>query len=160
MIAIALAWSPEILIADEPTTALDVTIQAQVMEMMERLKEQFDMAMLLITHDLGLIARICDNVAVMYAGEIVEYGSFEDLFVGKRHHPYTEGLFGSIPNIHDDKPRLTPIPGLMPDPSDLPEGCKFHPRCPHCSEICRTVQPPVWQDGTHRIQCHLFGKEG
>ncbi len=160
VIAIALACSPEILIADEPTTALDVTIQAQVMEMMERLKEQFDMAMLLITHDLGLIARICDNVAVMYAGEIVEYGSFEDLFVGKRHHPYTEGLFGSIPNIHDDKPRLTPIPGLMPDPSDLPEGCKFHPRCPYCSEICRTVQPPVWQDGTHRIQCHLFGKEG
>lgn len=159
VIAMALACSPEVLIADEPTTALDVTIQAQVMEMMEELKSKLDMSMILITHDLGLIARICDNVAVMYSGEVIEYGTFEDLFVSDTHHPYTVGLFGSIPNIKDDKPRLQPIPGLMPDPANLPSGCKFHPRCPNCMEICKTVCPEVYANGTHQIKCHLFSGE-
>ncbi len=159
VIAMALACSPEVLIADEPTTALDVTIQAQVMEMMEELKNKLDMSMILITHDLGLIARICDNVAVMYSGEIIEYGSFEDLFVSERHHPYTAGLFASIPNIRDEKPRLQPIPGLMPDPANLPSGCKFHPRCPQCMEICKSVCPGVHTEGKHQIKCHLFTGE-
>ena len=159
VIAMALACSPEVLIADEPTTALDVTIQAQVMEMMEELKSKLDMSIILITHDLGLIARICDNVAVMYSGEIIEYGSFEDLFVSDVHHPYTAGLFASIPNIRDEKPRLHPIPGLMPDPANLPSGCRFHPRCPRCMEICRSSSPGVYTDGRHQIRCHLFTGE-
>ena len=160
VIAMALACSPEILIADEPTTALDVTIQAQVMAMMEDLKDRLDMSIILITHDLGLVARICDNVAVMYSGEIIEYGTFYDIFTGDEHHPYTVGLFGAIPNIKDDKERLNPIPGLMPDPSDLPEGCRFHPRCKHCMEICRSESPGVYVNGTHSIRCHLYAGGG
>ena len=160
VIAMALACSPALLIADEPTTALDVTIQAQVLSMISELKERFGTSMLLITHDLGVVAQTCDNVAIMYAGEIIEYGTVEEIFLGDRHHPYTEGLFGSIPDIHSTAPRLKPIVGLMPDPTDLPEGCKFHPRCPRCTEACRTRVPPVFQDGSHRIRCHLYGEEG
>ena len=157
VIAIALACNPVLLIADEPTTALDVTIQAQVLAMIEDLKQKLDTSMLLITHDLGVVAQTCDKVAVMYAGEIIEFGSIEDIFEGKEHHPYTVGLFGSIPNMNINSKRLNPIVGLMPDPTDLPEGCKFHPRCPKCMEICKQQEPPAYSDGEHQIRCHLFG---
>lgn len=159
VIAMALACSPEILIADEPTTALDVTIQAQVMAMIEELKQRLEMSMILITHDLGLVARIADHIAVVYAGEIVEYGTFADIFVSPRRHPYTDGLFGSIPNITDNRARLNPIFGVMPDPAALPPGCKFHPRCPKCLEVCQSVCPEAYTDGTHTIKCHLFAGE-
>lgn len=160
VIAMALACSPELLIADEPTTALDVTIQAQVLSMMEDLKQKLDMSMILITHDLGIVAKTCDKVAVLYAGEIVEMGTFEDFFLqSEERHPYTEGLFGSIPNIDDDAKRLVPIEGLMPDPTNLPTGCKFHPRCKNCMEICKTVNPDNYTTGTHTIKCHLYNKE-
>ena len=161
VIAMALACNPKLLIADEPTTALDVTIQAQVLAMMEELKEKFGTSMLLITHDLGVVAQTCDSVAIMYAGEIVEYGTIEDIFTGEKHHPYTTGLFGSIPSMTGNARRLSPIAGLMPDPTDLPEGCKFHTRCPKCMEICKSQLPPVCKEGTHEIACHLYaGKEG
>lgn len=156
VIAMALACDPMLLIADEPTSALDVTVQAQVLAMMEELKEKLDMSMIMITHDLGIIAKTCDYVAVMYAGEFVEYGTLEDIFTSNRHHPYTEGLFGSIPNIKDQSPRLHPIAGLMPDPTNLPSGCKFHPRCSHCKEICKTTNPEMVISGTHYIRCHLY----
>ena len=160
VIAMALACNPRLLIADEPTTALDVTIQAQVLGMMEELKEKFDTSMLLITHDLGVVAQTCDSVAIMYAGEIVEYGTIEDIFTGERHHPYTEGLFGSIPSLTGNETRLNPIAGLMPDPTNLPEGCKFHTRCPKCMEICKNKIPVAFREGTHEIACHLYaGKE-
>lgn len=159
VIAMALACSPELLVADEPTTALDVTIQAQVLSMMEELKQKLDMSMIIITHDLGIVANTCDKVAVLYAGEIVEMGTFEDFFLqNEKRHPYTEGLFGSIPNIDDEAERLVPIEGLMPDPTDLPKGCKFHPRCKKCMEICKTVNPEIYTDGTHTIKCHLYSK--
>ncbi len=158
VIAIALACEPELLIADEPTTALDVTIQAQVLHMMSGLRDRLGTAMILITHDLGIVAQICDKVAVMYAGEFVEYGSIFDLFSEGSHHPYTEGLFGSIPNLEVESDRLNPIDGLMPDPTNLPAGCKFSPRCPKCMERCKTQQPPQVQSGTHHIACHLFSE--
>lgn len=160
MIAMALSCSPSLLVADEPTTALDVTIQAQVLGMMEELKERFGTSMLLITHDLGVVAQTCDRVAIMYAGEIVEHGSIEDIFTGKEHHPYTQGLFGSIPSTTGDAKRLNPIAGLMPDPTNLPRGCKFHTRCPHCMEVCRQSLPQVYRHGTHEIACHLYVGDG
>lgn len=159
VIAIALASRPELLIADEPTTALDVTIQAQVLALMNDLKEKLGTATILITHDLGVVAETCDKVAIMYAGEIVEKGTLEDIFEGEKHHPYTEGLFGSIPNIYKRTKRLSPIEGLMPDPVDLPAGCKFHTRCKKCMEICKTEVPPIYRDGEHEIACHLIRKE-
>lgn len=159
VIAMALACSPELLIADEPTSALDVTIQAQVLNMMAELKQNLDMSMIMITHDLGIVAKICDKVAVMYAGEVVEYGTFEDFFLQDRHHPYTDGLFGSIPDIYSDEPRLKPIEGMPPDPTDLPFGCKFHPRCPQCMEVCKLENPGVFWRGSHGVKCHLFKAE-
>lgn len=158
MIAMALACDPELLIADEPTTALDVTIQAQVLDTMNDLKEKLDTAMILITHDLGVVAQMCDHVAIMYAGEIIENGTAEDIYEAKKHHPYTVGLFGSIPNLTVKADRLSPINGLMPDPADLPEGCKFHPRCPDCMDLCKKAVPEDVTEGTHIIKCHLFGK--
>ena len=154
VIAMALACSPQLLIADEPTTALDVTIQAQVLDMMNDLKQKFNSAMLLITHDLGVVAESCDSVAIMYAGKIVEYGSLEDIF-NHTSHPYTEGLFGSIPSLDEDVERLKPIPGLMPDPSDLPDGCSFSPRCPYSDGICQAKMPDlteIWPG--HYCRCH------
>ncbi len=159
VIAIALACQPELLIADEPTTALDVTIQAQVLAMMQELKEKLGTSMILITHDLGVVAETCDKVAVMYAGEVVESGDVEDIFSERRHHPYTEGLFGSLPDIEVEARRLSPIDGLMPDPTNLPTGCKFHPRCPKCQDICRGTVPEKQFNGEHMICCHLFKKE-
>ena len=162
MIAIALACNPELLIADEPTTALDVTIQAQVIKMMRNLQKQLNTAVILITHDLGIVANFCDKVAIMYGGEIVESGTLEEVFDRQaNHHPYTLGLFGSLPNINERTSRLTPITGLTPHPSELPEGCKFHPRCPQCMEVCKSGDnpPKVDNGGTQVIQCHLYAKK-
>lgn len=153
VIAIALACNPQLLIADEPTTALDVTIQAQVLRLMNGLKEKFDTAMLLITHDLGVVAETCDTVAIMYAGEIVEYGSCEHIYENTSH-PYTKGLFGSLPNLENDVERLQPIRGLMPDPTALPSGCKFHDRCPECMERCKKEEPIVTEvEEGHLVKC-------
>ncbi len=159
VIAIALACRPDILIADEPTTALDVTIQAQVLALISRLKEQLGTSMIMISHDLGVVVRTCDDVAIMYAGEIIEYGSVEQIYGPGDHHPYTVGLFGAIPDLKSKARRLSPIDGLMPDPSNLPTGCKFSPRCPHCTEACRQQEPPETERDGHIIRCHLFGGE-
>ncbi len=156
IIAIALACEPDLLIADEPTTALDVTIQAQVLAMIRDLKERLGTSMIMITHDLGIVAQTCDDVAVMYAGELIEAGTLEDVFTGGKHHPYTVGLFGSIPNLKVKSDRLSPIGGLMPDPTSLPKGCKFSPRCPHCMDICSKAPPDDYSFGTHSIKCYLF----
>ena len=156
VIAMALACEPELLIADEPTTALDVTIQAQVLAMISELRDRLGTAMIMITNDLGIIAQICDQVAVMYAGQLVETGTLEDIFVKKEHHPYTVGLFGAIPNLNEETDRLSPIDGLMPELLKLPKGCFFAERCPHCMEICKSVPPKAHVNGTHRITCHLF----
>ena len=157
VIAMALSCNPELLIADEPTTALDVTIQAQVLSMMAELKTKVGSAIIMITHDLGVVAQICDSVAVMYAGEIIEYGTVEDIFEADKHHPYTVGLFGSIPDLDVDTERLSPISGLMADPTKLPKGCYFSDRCPYCSEKCIEEHPhSVNVSDSHRILCHLF----
>jgi peptide/nickel transport system ATP-binding protein len=157
VIAIAVACSPELLIADEPTTALDVTIQAQVLDVLENLKGQINTAMLLITHDLGIVAQVCDKVAILYSGEIVEYGSVFDIFEGEMHHPYTRGLMGSIPNLTRTANRLNPIKGQMTDPSNLPPGCKFNPRCDYRTEVCQTVNPSIREVSPgHLIKCGLF----
>lgn len=158
VIAIALACNPKLLIADEPTTALDVTIQAQVLDLMKRLKEAYGTSMMLITHDLGIVAEVCDEVIVMYAGRIVEQGTLEDVF-NRTLHPYTEGLFGSLPNIHNRTEMLKPIPGLMPDPTDLPLGCSFEPRCPYAVERCRNEKPqPITRNG-HMVECLRYEEE-
>ena len=157
VIAMALACESELLLADEPTTALDVTIQAQVLSMMNGLKNRFGTSMILITHDLGVVAQICDKVAIMYAGEIIESGTLEEIFTGTQHHPYTLGLFGSIPDLHKKTARLSPIEGMMPDPTNLSPGCKFHPRCPKCSQACQKERPELRKvAGSHCIRCHLF----
>ena len=138
-----------------------MTIQAQVIEMMGRLKEELKTSMILITHDLGVVAEMCDKVAIMYAGEVVEYGSLEDIYEGEQHHPYTVGLFGAIPDLDKDTDRLTPIDGLMPDPMALPQGCNFCPRCPHRQPECETVPQTAHEVSPgHLIRCHLFRKEG
>ena len=156
LIAIALACSPKVLLADEPTTALDVTIQAQVLELMKELKRKYNMAMLMITHDFGIVAEVCDEVSVMYAGSIVEHGTLEDVFNNKRH-PYTEGLFNSLPDIQNRKSELKPIKGQMPDPTNLPTGCPFHPRCDYCTEKCAKEFPPKLQiNDTHYVRCWLY----
>lgn len=156
IIAMALACKPAVLIADEPTTALDVTIQAQILRMIQDLKEEMNTSMILITHDLGIIVQMCDRVAVMYSGEIVEYGTTKDIFTAADKHPYTKGLFGSIPNLKKKTRRLNPIPGLMPDPTNLPTGCPFSPRCPYKLSMCATVKPMEHVADTHHIKCHLF----
>lgn len=157
VIAIALACEPQLLLADEPTTALDVTIQAQVLSMMKELKQKLNTAMILITHDLGVVAETCDRVAVMYAGEIIESGWVEQIFDGSQfHHPYTLGLFDSLPDLTYKTRRLNPIEGLMPDPTDLPSGCRFHPRCPRCMDVCRVTAPtPVVREG-QMTKCHFL----
>ncbi|MBE6914055.1 MAG: ABC transporter ATP-binding protein [Ruminococcaceae bacterium] len=154
VIAIALACNPRILIADEPTTALDVTIQAQVLSMMNDLKEKFNTALLMITHDLGVVAKMCDDVAVVYAGRVIESGTLEDVF-NQTMHPYTEGLFNSLPNIGKRDTELKPIPGLMPDPTKLPKvGCAFADRCRYATDICREKTPePRFVSDTHMIAC-------
>lgn len=160
VIAIALACNPKVLIADEPTTALDVTIQAQVLDLMQSLKNKYKMAMIMITHDLGIVAEICDEVAVMYAGKIVEYGTLEEIFTDTKH-PYTEGLFNSLPNIKARSTKLIPIPGLMVDPTNLPDGCSFAPRCPYASEDCR-MKPPSEHSfsHSHTVLCTAYDRKG
>lgn len=163
VIAMALACDPELLLADEPTTALDVTIQAQVLEMIKDLKEKLNTAMIMITHDLGIVAETCDKVAIVYAGQVIEYGTKRDIFKSLAH-PYTEGLFNSVPKLDEDSMELTPIPGLPPDPTNLPEGCAFHPRCPYATEACRKGSVPMTQlSESHFCRCltplHIGGTQ-
>jgi oligopeptide/dipeptide ABC transporter ATP-binding protein len=152
MIAMALSCNPSLLIADEPTTNLDVTIQAQILELMKDLRKRFDSAILFITHDLGVVAEICDRVAVMYAGEIVESGDLEDIFYDARH-PYSKGLLACLPRGKGH--RLSQIGGNVPDLVDPPSGCKFHPRCPNSADSCRKMKPPSLRVGDeHFVSCH------
>lgn len=158
VIAIALSCSPKVLIADEPTTALDVTIQAQVLELMKELKIKFQMAMVMITHDLGVVAEVCDDVAIMYAGRIIEQGTLEDIF-RRTKHPYTEGLFNSIPNIDNRTAKLKPIRGLMSDPYNLPKGCSFYDRCDYAIEKCGNEKPEkIYFGDSHFTECHLYSE--
>ena len=155
MIGMALMLSPSLLIADEPTTALDVTIQAQILELLEELRVQKAMSMLLITHDLGVVAESTSRVIVMYAGEIVEQAGVRELFA-KPHHPYTEGLMAAMPRAGTKRERLTVIPGAVPSPYDWPAGCRFHERCPYAWERCELEHPPLYQIGEgHVSRCHL-----
>lgn len=159
MIAMALSCNPALLIADEPTTALDVTIQAQILDLISELQQDSKMSVLMITHDLAVVAEVCDRVVVMYGSRIVEIAKVEDLFSNPKH-PYTQGLFSSIPDVEEDRQRLTPIPGFVPNPMNFPTGCKFNNRCPHKTEICSTVEPelrPV-NEG-HYVSCHLISQE-
>lgn len=142
VIAMALACNPDLLLADEPTTALDVTIQAQVMELIAKLRETYNTAMILISHDLGVVAETADHVAVIYAGEVIEYGSKEDIFI-RRAHPYTHGLFDAMPSMNEGCSRLKVIEGNVPDPTALPKGCRFHPRCPYAQEACKEKEIPL-----------------
>jgi len=156
VIAMALACRPKLLLADEPTTALDVTIQAQVLTLMKELKEKYGTSMLMITHDLGVVAEVCDKVSVIYSGRVIEHGGLEDVFDHTRH-PYTEGLFNSLPNLQNRKEELKPIKGLMPDPVDIPSGCPFHPRCDYAMDICSKELPAkVYRNDEHFVECHLY----
>lgn len=157
MIAMALSCNPSLLIADEPTTALDVTIQAQVLEMIKALRDKMNTAMIMITHDLGVVADVADDVAVVYAGEIIEHGSKEAVY-DNPSHPYTQGLFGALPDLSKEVRRLNPIEGLPPDPVHLPEGCSFHPRCPHATEECRKHAVPLREmEPGHLTRCLKAG---
>jgi peptide/nickel transport system ATP-binding protein len=155
MIAMALALSPSLLIADEPTTALDVTVQAQVLELIDRLKKEFNASVVLVTHDLGVVAEYANSIAVMYAGKVVEYGDRDDIYYDA-HHPYTWGLLDSIPRLDAVRDRLNPIRGLPPSLIHVPSGCAFHPRCPHAFDVCpREVPPLLPSNGNHASACHL-----
>lgn len=160
VIAMALACSPELLLADEPTTALDVTIQAQVLKMIKSLRDQSNTALILITHDLGVVANIADTVAVVYAGEVVEYGVKEDVYLHPKH-PYTLSLFNAIPNLESKVSRLENIPGLPPDPVALPEGCFFAPRCKYSADVCRSAHPALDSvAGEHTCRCARWAELG
>lgn len=161
IIAIALACNPKLLLADEPTTALDVTIQAQVLDMIRKLKTEMNTAMILISHDLGVVAQTCDRVAIIYAGRIVETGNLRDIYKNPKH-PYTIGLLDSIPSLTKDVKRLKPIKGLMPDPTDLPPGCPFAPRCNYATAACSEAVPDLADRGNgHLVRCimDISGKE-
>jgi peptide/nickel transport system ATP-binding protein len=158
MIAMAISCNPELLIADEPGTALDVIVQAQVLKLLEELKEKLNMSLILISHDLSLIAEICEKTAIMYAGNIVEIGDSVSIFKNPQH-PYTVGLISSFPNIKSEKIKMTSIPGSPPDLLDPPQGCRFHPRCKYAMEICRKTHPELMViDKNHMVACHLYGK--
>jgi len=160
MIAMALCCNPELLIADEPTTALDVTIQAQILELMAELQKETGMSVLMITHDLAVVAEVCDRVVVMYGSRIVEVAEVIELFDNPMH-PYTQGLFSSIPNVEEDKERLTPIPGFVPSPMNFPKGCKFNNRCPHVKDICKETEPRLTEiKPGHQVSCHLMKEQG
>jgi len=156
VIAMALVGEPELLLADEPTTALDVTIQAQILELMRNLQRKFNTSMILITHDLGVVVEICSKVAVAYAGQIIEFGTIEDIYSKLENHPYTSGLFNCIPDLKTNALRLTPIQGFMPNPEDKPVGCSFHERCEKKCTECATGEVPVYINGTHSIKCFLY----
>lgn len=155
-IAMALIAEPELLIADEPTTALDVTIQAQILNLMRKLQDEFNTSMILITHDLGIVVDICAKVAVIYSGQIIETGTVEDVYAKKFNHPYTAGLFKCIPDLKTNAPRLTPIKGNMPDPENLPVGCKFYDRCNYRMDKCAQKEPDLYINVTHGIKCYKF----
>lgn len=160
VIAIALACNPSLLLADEPTTALDVTIQEQVLDLIRSLKKRFNTSLLLITHDLGVVAEVCDHVAIVYAGKVVEYGTLEHIY-SHTSHPYTQGLFGSIPNLEKKVRRLKPIAGLMPDPANLPDGCVFAERCPEVRGECRQgIIPNAEIAPGHFVRCMNFAGKG
>jgi peptide/nickel transport system ATP-binding protein len=157
MIAMALVNDPDLLIADEPTTALDVTTQAQSLTLMKRLQQDFGSAIIIITHDLGVVAETADEILVMYAAKIVERASVDDVF-GRPQHPYTWGLLGSLPRLEVDLERLTQIPGQPPSLLRPPRGCRFHPRCPYVMDVCKTKEPgldPTQRDPAHLQACHL-----
>ena len=159
MIALALSCNPKLLIADEPTTALDVTIQAQILSLIKKLNRQFGMTTMLITHDLGVVATVCDKVAVMYGGLIMEYGTADEIFYHPRH-PYTMGLLGSIPHVDGgEKRRLIPIDGTPPDLINPPKGCPFSTRCKYCMNVCTQEQPPYFEEDKHRTMCWLLDGE-
>lgn len=156
VIAIGLSCNPQLLIADEPTTALDVTVQAQILEIMTNLKEKFKTSMIMITHDLGIVAEVCDEVSVMYAGKIVEHGTLEDVYEHTLH-PYTEGLFNSLPDLNSPKERLEPIHGMMPDPSVKEKGCAFAPRCKYATQACKERIPEKhFFNDTHYVRCLAY----
>ena len=160
VIAMALACNPVLMLADEPTTALDVTVQAQVMDLINELKQKYNTAMILITHDLGVVAQTCDSVAVIYAGKIIEYGSKAAIYL-ETAHPYTLGLFASLPDINKKTERLKPIPGSMPDPTDLPNGCAFQSRCPYVTDACREVEIPMLEISPgHLCRCINLDRVG
>ena len=150
MIAMALACNPKLLLADEPTTALDVTIQAQIFDLLRDLQKEFGMAVVIITHDLGVIAEVVDRVVVMYAGRIIEQGPVEPIFHAPMH-PYTEGLLDSIPSLVEERERLRMISGIVPSPFDLPSGCRFEPRCEYAKSVCSQNDPPLLDVGPERI---------
>lgn len=154
VITMALLCNPDLLIADEPTTALDVTIQAQVLEIIRNLREKFHMGLVLITHDLGVVAETCDKVAIVYAGEVVEAGTVAEVYLNPRH-PYTRGLFDSIPKLDESCDRLIPIEGMTPNMAEPPTGCFFHPRCKYCQEKCKVQSPEsvLMEGGSHRYKC-------
>ncbi|NLL70532.1 MAG: ABC transporter ATP-binding protein [Epulopiscium sp.] len=159
MIAMALSCMPKILIADEPTTALDVTIQAQILNLMNDLKQRLNTAIMLITHDLGVVAEMADYVVVMYAGKVVEEGPVKELFANPKH-PYTIGLLKSKPNLHEERERLDSIPGMVPNPIDLPKGCYFHPRCKYATDECRQGQPELKElNPKHKVSCFVASRE-
>ncbi|MEH7275577.1 ABC transporter ATP-binding protein [Neobacillus vireti] len=160
MIAMALACNPKLLIADEPTTALDVTIQAQILKLMKALRDDFHTSILLITHDLGVVAEIADKVIVMYSGQVVEEADVFNLFDNPKH-PYTKGLLNSTPHLDDEKDELDPIKGNVPSPASRPSGCYFHPRCPHATAICRTESPELKKLGnSNKVRCWLYEEKG
>jgi peptide/nickel transport system ATP-binding protein len=157
LIAMALAVNPELLIADEPGTALDVIVQAQVLHLMRDLKERLGLSMILISHDLSIIAETCERAAIMYAGKIVEYGDIKSIFSNPLH-PYTQGLLGAFPSIKGEKKRLVSIPGQPPDLLHPPPACRFHPRCPFVMDVCKKVEPQLLKQnpGEHHVACHLY----
>nr|WP_303243861.1 ABC transporter ATP-binding protein [uncultured Cellulosilyticum sp.] len=159
MIAMALCCDPKLLIADEPTTALDVTIQAQILDIIERLKDELGMGVLLITHDLGVVAEVASRVVVMYCGRIVEEASVEELF-DHPLHPYTEGLLASIPKVEEEKERLYAIKGMVPNPMDLPQGCSFAQRCEKCMAKCKEEMPSLKEINGRKVRCHLYEGQG
>ena len=161
VIAIALVSEPMLLLADEPTTALDVTIQAQILQIMKELKEKMNSSMVFITHDLGIVMEFCDSVAVCYGGEVIERGTIDEVYFRSANHPYTSGLFNCLPDSNIGAARLSPIPGNVLDPTVETKGCKFADRCEHCTQRCREEAPAMHLvGGTHSIKCHLFGEAG
>lgn len=157
MIAMALACNPELLIADEPTTALDVTIQAQILDLLKNLQDQLGTAVIMITHDMGVVSETCDHVAVMYCGKIVEHTDVDSLFENPKH-PYTQGLLRSIPLVDRDVEELETIPGTVPSPDDLPAGCSFAPRCPFAAEICKCEEPPLFDSSQDKVRCWMYSE--
>ena len=158
VIAIALVCEPKLILADEPTTALDVTIQAQMLGLINDLQKRLNTAMILVTHDLGVVAQTCEKVAVMYAGEVIEFGKAEHIFGAKNLHPYTKGLFDAIPKLDEDTQRLVTIDGMIPDPTQVIKGCRFAERCKFATDKCKTAPPVVEVESGHLVKCHRYGK--